>query len=285
MSLPNGILMVSPEYFDIVDVKNPYMNEQMGNIQSEFAQLQWNNLHTAFSKWKKEGIIRDLIVMKSESGFEDMVFCANPFMMWTRENGTPMVLLSNMLFDSRQSEVDVFEKYFEHQSIPTYKLPTEIKIEGNGDLIPQPSRRLLWMGHGFRTDFQAAKYLSENLKTHIIPLKLVSEHFYHLDTCFCIIDEENVAICKEAFDEESYMKIKEIFPFVHEISLQEARNHFALNSIVMSKLSGDKYAILPKGCDEMKHILLGLNVNIQEVDTSEFIKSGGSIYCMKALLY
>lgn len=285
MSLPQGILMVTPEYFDVVDVKNPYMKDQIGNVKSELSHQQWRNLYAAFENWKKDSVISKLETVAGSLNLEDMVFCANPFIMWTDESGNPFVLLSNMQFETRQSEVDVFEEYFNQQSIPTIRISPNIKIEGNGDLIPHPGKRALWMGYGYRTDIDAANQLTQILKADIIPLKLVSERFYHLDTCFCIIDEDHVAICKEAFNEESYLKIKAVFPFVYEISLQEAKSHFALNSLIMKTLSGDKFAILPLDGNELKKILIELNVKIQEVDTSEFIKSGGSVYCMKSFLY
>ena len=285
MSSPQGILMVTPEYFDVVDVKNPYMKDQIGNVKSDLAHQQWKKLYSAFENWKKNSVISKLETIDGAVNLEDMVFCANPFIMWTEEDGTPFVLLSNMQFDSRQAEVNVFEEHFKRQSITTSKIFSEIKIEGNGDLIPHPGKRVMWMGYGYRTDMEVANLLTQILKAHIIPLKLVSENFYHLDTCFCVIDEEHVAICREAFDEESYQKIKSVFPFVYEISLLEAKNYFALNSLIMTSLSGEKFGILPFGCDELKKVLIELNVKIHEVDTSEFIKSGGSVYCMKAFLY
>lgn len=285
MSSPRGILLVSPEYFDVVDIKNPYMKGQIGNIKSDKAVQQWKNLYTAFEKWKDNGVIQQLETIAGISKLEDMVFCANPFIMWTKEDGASFALLSNMQFESRQAEVDIFEEYFKNRSIKTQRISSEIKIEGNGDLIPHPGRKVLWMGYGYRTELDAARILTEVLEAHIIPLKLVSPNFYHLDTCFCVIDEENVAICREALDEESFLKIKAVFPFVHEISLHEAKNNFSLNSLIMSSISGEKFGILPLGCEELKIILQELNVKIQEVDTSEFIKSGGSVYCMKAYLY
>lgn len=285
MSSPQGILMVTPVYFDVVDVKNPYMKGQIGNVKSDLVHQQWKKLYSAFENWRSNSVISKLETIDGAVNLEDMVFCANPFIMWTEEDGTPFILLSNMQFDSRQSEVNVFEEHFKRQSITTSKIFSEIKIEGNGDLIPHPGKRVMWMGYGYRTDMEVANLLTQILKAHIIPLKLVSENFYHLDTCFCVIDEEHVAICREAFDEESYQKIKAVFPFVYEISLLEAKNYFALNSLVTTSLSGEKSAILPLGCDELKKVLIELNVKIHEVDTSEFIKSGGSVYCMKAFLY
>ncbi|MCO5231838.1 MAG: arginine deiminase family protein [Chitinophagales bacterium] len=285
MDLPKGLLMVSPEEFDVVDVKNPYMKHNIGKINSAHALTQWTNIYKVFQQWKAKGVIETLEVMKARPHLEDMVFCANPFFAFLDSNNMPVVLLSNMRHSRRQAEVSEYRSYFEQHGVRCIEIPDSIKIEGNGDLIPHPKHRLIWMGYGYRTDIAAADILQDALQAYIIPLRLVSEHFYHLDTCFCIIDDEHVAICRSAFDESSYLKIKQIFPFVYEISEKEAREKFSLNALVMSHQNGKKYALVPQGADEMQHLLISLDVEVNIVDTQEFIKSGGSIYCMKGFLY
>jgi N-dimethylarginine dimethylaminohydrolase len=108
MPLPLGILMVTPEFFDVVDVKNPYMKDQIGKVKSDLAHQQWENLYSAFENWKKKDIIFKLESIDGGSQLEDMVFCANPFIMWKDESGNPFVLLSNMQFDTRQAKVNIW---------------------------------------------------------------------------------------------------------------------------------------------------------------------------------
>lgn len=285
MPEPIGLLMVTPRYFDVVDVKNPYMLENVGNVETALAELQWNHLQAAFMELTEAEVIHHVQTLEGEDDLEDMVFCANPIFEWILEDGRPVVLLSNMRHERRQGEVDAFKHYFAVQGIKTRQLPEEIKVEGNGDLIPHPGLRAVWMGYGFRTDLQAAEWVANTIEAHVIPLKLVSHDFYHLDTCFCVIDTENVAICTEAFDEESIRKIMAVFTHVHEVPLKEAKENFALNSLIMRAPSGQKYGILPLGNETLKEILINLDTTVIEVDTSEYIKSGGSVYCMKMFLY
>lgn len=285
MPAPTGLLMVTPDYFDVVDVKNPYMQDNIGNIRQETAVSQWKNLYNVFQQLIDTEVITDVKTVEGVKNLEDMVFCANPAIQWLSEDGEPIVLLSNMQYERRQPEIYAFAQYFREQGVRLLQLPENIKIEGNGDLIPHPGKRALWMGYGYRTDKQVAELVADALQAHVIPLKLVSEHFYHLDTCFCVISPEHVAICKDAFDTESLQKIRAVFPFVYEIPLQEARQNFALNSLVMSSPTGRRYGILPIGNPVLRQHLLDLNVSVIEVDTGEFIKSGGSVYCMKMFLY
>jgi hypothetical protein len=99
---------ITSRNFDVVDVKNPYMKNQIGNIKSDLAHEQWQNLYTAFENWKKKDIIFKRESIDGGSQLEDIVFCANPFIMWTQEDGTLFVLLRNMQFDTRQAKVNIW---------------------------------------------------------------------------------------------------------------------------------------------------------------------------------
>jgi len=285
MPLPSGILMVSPEYFNVVDIKNTYMRGNLNKVNLSLAQQQWEDLYSTFKSLKDKGVISHLRVVEGVEGLEDMVFCANPLIYWLTEDGAPIILLSNMRFFARQPEVTFFEKYFQRKGVKTIQLSADLKLEGNGDLIPHPGKRVIWMGYGFRTDFEAAQYVVDSLDTHVIPLKLIDDNFYHLDTCFCIIDQDTVAICKNAFDDEGLKMIQAGFKKVWEIPFEEAVSSFALNSLVLTAPDGELHAILPMNIVVLKSCLMGLKATIVEVETSEYLKSGGSVYCMKMLTY
>lgn len=48
MPWQESVLMCSPEYFDVVDVKNPFMENQSGKINRAEAQKQWDALMQCF---------------------------------------------------------------------------------------------------------------------------------------------------------------------------------------------------------------------------------------------
>lgn len=285
MPEPSGILIVHPQYFDVIDVKNPYMQNSIGQVDRELAYTQWKKIYDVFCELKEKGVLTSVEQVNGVPDLEDMVFCANPVMTWKSESGESFVLLSQMQYERRQAEVDAFARYFAKKGMIVKKLSPSYKIEGNGDLIPHPGRRWLWMGYGYRSDVEVAQEVADVMEAHVIPLRLVSEHFYHLDTCFCVIDEDHVAICEEAFDEESLGLIRAGFKKVDSVSLDEAKNGFALNALVLRDAEANKYAILPHNNPQLKSIFEELQVQIYEVDTSEFIKSGGSVYCMKAFVF
>ena len=69
---PGRLLMCPPEHFDVVDVKNPHMAGQIGRVDRQLAQRQWDELKRAFEKC---GVAVE--TLPPTPGCEDMVFCAN----------------------------------------------------------------------------------------------------------------------------------------------------------------------------------------------------------------
>src|SRR5205823_5574645 len=64
-----------------------------------------------------------------------------------------------------------------------------------------PCGGILWAGYHFRTDVRSHWRLSEILGVPTMSLELVDERFYHLDTCFCPLDEETAIYYPAAFDD------------------------------------------------------------------------------------
>jgi len=284
MSPPDKILMVTPTYFDVIDVKNAYMEGQMGNINQAVARQQWGALHSIYLQLEKEGVLSEVAIMEGAPDLVDMVFSANQSLPWVLPSGQKIVVLSNMRYEGRKAEVQYFRPFYEERGYFIKQLPEEILLEGNGDFIPHPGRRLIWAGYGHRSNLEAAVQLAEMLQTPIIPLKLVSEYFYHLDTCFVPIDEKTVMLCSSAFDEESLSAIRQVFEIVIEILEEEAVSTFSLNALVLEG-PASKHAILQKGSVETIEALKAAGCQIHETETDEFMKSGGSVFCMKMLYF
>ncbi len=153
-----------------------------------------------------------------------------------------------------------------------------------GDLIPVPKKQLIFGGYGHRTDISTLRKLSDLLHCEIIPLQLVSNTFYHLDTCFIPLDMNTVLIAKEAFNKEGITTIKSWFKEVIEIPFQESSCGFSLNAHIVH---GHQYpfAIIQKNNPVTTNALKEKGFKVYEVDTSEYIKSGGSVFCMKMMHY
>src|SRR5206468_273344 len=80
-------------------------------------------------------------------------------------------------------------------------------LAARADLELLEPAALLWGGYGVRTSLQADRHLAEMLDVEVVPLRLVDERFYHLDTCFCPLPEGRVFYYPDAFDRESLERI------------------------------------------------------------------------------
>lgn len=284
VSAPSQVLMCSPDFFDIVDIKNPYMDGNSGLLSKELAKKQWGDLKDQYSSLVKQNLLTNLSIIQGQKDCEDMVFAANQTFPWLKNQEEKVVVLSKMKHASRQKEVPYYKKFFESKGYKILELTHTKLFEGMGDLIPHPKKKLLYGGYGFRTEQSAYQEISELLDTSIICLKLINENFYHLDTCFVPLGENSVMLLKEAFDAESYRMVESLFSKIYHIPKKEAIEGFALNAHIVFA-EKEKVALLQKGNIETYKILESEGIKVIETDTSEFIKSGGSVFCMKMMYY
>jgi N-dimethylarginine dimethylaminohydrolase len=183
----------------------------------------------------------------------------------------------------RQAEVPHFKRFFKDQGYAIRQLPDELDsdFEGMGDAIWHPSRYLLWGGYGFRTDRAAYEALSNMLDVRVIALELDDPDFYHLDTCFSVLDERSVLIYPGVFTAESRALIDRFFDTVVEAPEDEARELFACNA----HCPDGEHVLIQRGCTTTNARLRDAGFIPVELDTSEFLKSGGSVFCMKLMIW
>ena len=282
IKLPSRVLLCTPEYFNVSDPKNAHMKNG-DTIDKQLATEQWNNLKKIYLNLAEKKVINSLKIINGWKDCEDMVFCANQTFTWIKDD-KKFAVMANMKHSSRQKEVLYFEQFFTGMGYEICKLKPGIFFEAMGDAIPLPGKQLIFLGHGFRSSVNAAKELGKLLDVKVVTLKLVNELFYHLDTCFIPLNCHTTLIVKEAFDTDSFNVIKCLFKEVIEIPNIEALN-FSLNAHCFYTNQGNKIAIIHKGSPITVSILKENNYTVYEINTSEFMKSGGSVFCMKLAYY
>ncbi|MEW6730859.1 MAG: arginine deiminase family protein [Acidobacteriota bacterium] len=274
---PTAILMCPPDYFEVKDVKNAFMEGNIGRIDKTAARQQWDELKAAFERLGKQ-----VFVIEAAPDLEDMVFSANQVLPGLDSEGRPYVVLSLMRHESRRKEVAHYRKWFESRGYRIIEFSRDdILFEGQGDTLWHPGKQLLWGGHGHRTSLEAYQDLSEMLNVPVIALHLHTQEFYHLDTCFCLLDSNSVLVYSEAFTPEGMKLIRHFFPRVIEANQRDAGMAFACNALVLD----DKYVVIQRGANDTVKKLSAAGFEIVEVETSEYIKSGGSVFCMKMMIY
>lgn len=271
---PTGVLMCRPIYFDVIDVKNPFMRPDAASIDRGKAEYQWATLAQAFAE---SGLaVHEVAPLE---GCEDMVFTANPAFTGLRADGTRVALASRMRYESRNREVQPVLNALADLGYEIVPLADGVTFEGGGDAVWHANGREIFLGVGPRTDVRAAEAVAGAFFEDVVPLQLVTERFYHLDTALCVLDESAAIAYPGAFLPESYELLKNRFDSVIELDDDEAMN-LAANAA----RAGGHTVIIERGAEQTARILSSY-FNVVSVDTSEFIKSGGSVYCMKQYLY
>lgn len=269
------VLVCPPDFFDVVEKKNPYMS-QACKVDRAKARKQWENFCGVLQQYGCEIHVIDPI-----EGLEDMVFTANPVFVAEKAGYGKFVVPSRMRYASRNPEVQHFAEWFRARDfrIIDLALAEEDYLEGHGDLCWHGDGSRIYAGYGFRSTrggigkFSAA--MSE-MGIAVTPLELIDPYCYHLDTCLCPLNRDAVLIFAGAFSGESLASIHKSWNRVHLLDADEA-HHLIGNGVVVS----DRF-ICSRMTPQLEVILRGEGLTPEIVDTSEFEKSGGSCFCMKA---
>jgi arginine dihydrolase len=276
MPYPQSVLVVPPTHFDVIDVKNPFMTGRTGTVDKSIARLQWNELKAAFEKAGAR--VRELAPLP---GCEDMVFCANPAFLGIDDSGRKICAPSRMTYPSRRAEVAAMVAWCEAEGYDIVRMGDgDLRFEGGGDAIWHPGRRLIWGGYGWRSDRDTYEPLAAAFGAPVFLIKLASPTYYHLDTCFCPIDERTVIVHSPAIADEGMQLVRRTFERIIEVDAVQAEA-FACNG---APLFG-RAVVLDHRAAQTGLRLRQAGYDVLEVDTGEFLKSGGSAYCMKCMVF
>ncbi|MEO1021654.1 MAG: arginine deiminase-related protein [Bacteroidota bacterium] len=277
MPMPNEVLMVSPRFFEVQYEINPHMKNNIGEVDYLAAQNEWTHLKKGF-----EELDLSVHVIDGVRGFPDMVFCANQSLPDLSADGQKRAILSIMHAEQRKGEVEYVERWYDEHGYTTIPMDHSIPdFEGMGDALWHAGKRLIWGGYGFRSSLEAYRFISDTLDVPVIALELIDPKFYHLDTCLCVLNETTALIYPQAFTDEGRSLIRSFFPTVLEASKYEAEELFACNATCPD----GKNVFIQQGCTDTNQKLRDAGFIVHEFATFEFLKSGGSVFCMKLMLW
>lgn len=272
---PAGVLLCRPAHFDVIDVKNPFMQTAVP-VDRGRAMQQWAALRTAF---ESAGLAP--FEVQPLRGAEDMVFTANPAFTGLDLDGTRVAVAGRMRFASRAPEVAPSVRRLADLGYRIdLSVPPQVLFEGGGDAIWHPSVHRIYLGYGWRSDVRAAQHLQRAFRADVVPLRLVDERFYHLDTALCAIDATTALVVPAAFDAAGRRVLETHFERLIELDESEA---LAMGANATSNWRGT--VIVDRGAAGTIRQLRAAGQEVLPVDTSEFRKSGGSVYCMKQYLF
>ena len=169
-------------------------------------------------------------------GAPDLVFTANAAVVLDGK-----ALLARFRHPERQIEEPVFAAAFralaERDLIhDVIELPRGIALEGAGDCLWDRTRRMFWMGCGFRSDEAAAREVEAAFGVPCLPLRLSEASYYHLDTAMCALPCAGVIYYPGAFTPAALDVIHAHVAPADRIALSpEDAARFAANAVVVGR--------------------------------------------------
>lgn len=275
MSAQPFFLMTDPDHFEVCYQINPWMQPKawkadpgacLAEAKAASGTLK-AALQAAGAHVEIVGAVRDL---------PDLVFPANAAVVLDGR-----VLLARFRHPERQGEEAIFRSVFSRlkkrglvQDI--VDLPEGLFHEGAGDCIWDAGRGLFWAGYGPRSSRGALAIIQGVFGQEVVPLKLATERYYHLDTCFCPLSGGEVLYYPGAFTEEGLAAIRARVPAHQRIeATDEEAQAFCVNAVNLgSRL------IMARGPASLKAKLEAHGYDVVEVDLDPFMLSGGAAYCM-----
>jgi N-dimethylarginine dimethylaminohydrolase len=268
-------LVCPPRHFAVTYSINPWMDPKAwaedGGALFDAAQTQWAGLTRALAAAGAA-----IETLDPADGLPDLVFTANGGVVLDGK-----ALVARFRFGERQHEEPLFSSAFAAlkargliEEVAT--LPAGITLEGAGDCIFDPQRRVFWMGCGFRSDTGAAAAVAETFRLRAITLPLADPNFYHLDTAFCALPCGGVIYYPQAFTDTALKAIhREVAPG-DRITLGAAdAGRFAANAVCVGG------TIILSSCSAgLWRRLADRGYAVVETPLDVFQKSGGSACCL-----
>lgn len=274
---PDKILMCKPEFFDVNYVGNKFMIKNQNKVNKKTAYKQWEILKDTYN-----GLGFEVNLIEPGEDLVDMVFTANQSFPFLDINGNKKVVLSKMRNNERRLEIPYFEEFYKNEGYSVITLPDDVTyFEGMGDAIVDYEKKIIFGGIGIRTQRQVYKYLSEYTNYHVVSLNLTNVSLYHLDTCFSILNPNTIVVDRKGLDIDSLKKLTHYFDNIIGADHKENMKYFVCNC----HSPDGKNVIVQKGSKDFKHKIISAGFDIIEVNTNEFIKSGGSVFCLKLMYY
>lgn len=255
------ILMCRPDYFGVEYEINPWMHIEH-QVDHQSAIKQWENLYQTI---KNCGANVELV--SPITGWPDMVFTANAGLPYRDK-----IILAHFKHKERQGEVPYFKQWFTDAGFNVVNGALQSPyFEGAGDALPAGDK--LFAGYGFRTEkhfYEQASYLDQD---KIVYCELADPYFYHLDTCFCPLNDKLAIWYPNAFTPESQKRMAEAIELI-PVREEEAKR-FACNAVVLGQ-----HIVLPTECPHITSELEKRGFTVHACNMNEYLKAGGACKCL-----
>lgn len=278
------LLLCTPDHFNVTEAINRFMVTKGGElnvVERDLAVRQWHYLKDLYLSLGYQ-----VEIISGPYNMEDAVFSANQsFPFLNLKTGAKEVVMSIMRHEKRKKEVAYFEAWYKNEGYKIHHLEN-CSFEAMGDALWFPGKNLIISGYGstehHRTDLAALRQLAKITGIPVLGLHLTHRDFYHLNTTLCLVSPKTCLVYPPGVGEEGLAVLKKLFAHVIEVPQKEA---YAPNFACNAFSPDGRVVLIQYSCAETIARLEELGYLVLRVDTSEYIKSGGSVFCMKMQVY
>lgn len=266
-NVAKNVVMVTPEYFDVTYSINPWMNTSVA-VNHVVARKQWESI---VKELQSLGI--NVVLEPAIHNLNDMIFTANAGMLHQDK-----AIVSKFRDKERAGEEPYFKNLFTRLGYDTHTLPDSCIWEGQACSVFIDGYLVCSFSEGGRSNLEAYESITKiwNIsKERQKYVKLIDPYFYHLDVCFCKINEDTAMLCPLAFSQEDNRWFQEHIPNIIQISYDEALD-FCCNAFVFENHILISSAITTS----LRESLEEHGLRVHPLDVSEYIKSGGGVKCL-----
>ncbi len=258
VATPRTVLMCRPTFFTVVYRINPWMDPQVPT-DTDLAVRQWQALYDTYIT-----LGFDVKLIDPIDDLPDMVYAANGgFVIDNIAYG------ASFTYAERQPEGPAYMEWFGDNGFDVRE-PVNIN-EGEGDFLLVGD--LILAGTGFRSASNSHVEIAEIFGREVVTLNLINPSFYHLDTAIAVLDDTNIAYLESAFDEESLVKLRALYPDAI-LATEEDAAVLGLNSY-----SDGFNVVIASRAKDFERQLRERGYNPIGVDLSELLLGGGGVKC------
>jgi N-dimethylarginine dimethylaminohydrolase len=268
-------LMTDCRHFGVTYQINPWMRPDAW--QADPVALRANALDSAAElRAALEACGAEVETVPAAENLPDLVFPANAAIVLDGR-----VLVARFRYPERQGEEAVFRAAFLDLKArglvkEVIDLPKGVLQEGAGDCIWDTDRGFFWVGYGQRSTKNSIPVIESTFGQPVVALELATDRFYHLDTCFCPLSGGKLLYYPPAFTARALRTIHgQVRPQDRIVATEEEAAAFCVNAVNL-----DRQIVMARAPKSLRKKLGALGYQLNEIDLSPFILSGGGAYCM-----
>lgn len=230
--------------------------------ESPTARRQWDRL---LETLRCAGEI-EFVEVQADASVPDLIFTANAALVCGN-----LAVVSSFRHPERRHEQRLFRAALSRAGFATTYLQQTF-FEGAGDALFDRVRPLCYAGYGWRTERNATLQIGEIVGCRVLPLLLVDERFYHLDTALCPLASGHVMAYLGAFSPHAQSLLRRAIDpgYLIEVGLDDALA-LACNAVEVGEA-----LVLHSASRALKERLHDAGYRVFATELDELIAAGGS---------